>query len=78
MDKSEVNKGDIKMITDIEKNRIENSFKERCISLNIKYKTKKFYEEQASFFCGASIALNINLPIWTISIMSGREIIEKY
>ena len=66
------------MITKEEKERIEESFKQRCINNNIKFKSKKFYEVQSEFFSGVMIALNITIPGWYISIISGREIINDY
>ena len=63
---------------DATKERIEAAFSSRCISLDIKYKTKKYYEEQAAFFIGAMIALDINFPYWIVCISAGREIIKPY
>jgi hypothetical protein len=61
---------------------LEESFKERCISLRIKFRSKAFYNEQAAYFVGAMNTLMtlgiINEPIahWSLYIMSGREIVE--
>lgn len=66
------------MLNEKERIRIEEIFKSRMINNRIKYSSRKFFELQTEFFSGAMTALNILPPIWTISIMSGREIIEPY
>ncbi len=66
------------VITTEDQQRIENMFRDRCIAGNIKFKSKKFYELQVEYLCGAMVALNIQLPIWVIYIQTNREIIEPY
>lgn len=58
--------------------KIEEVFIQRCIHNNVKYKSKKYYEYQQEFFCGAMALLEIPIPKWFISIISNREIVEKY
>lgn len=60
------------------KKEIEEVFKQRCLNNDIKYKSKKYYELQTEFFSGAMAVYNEAIPSWSIMIMSGREIIEKY
>jgi hypothetical protein len=64
-----------------EKEAIENTFLIRCKNVhNIKSYTKKFYELQVEYFCGAMAILQqlgYKNPIgWEISLMSGREIVK--
>jgi hypothetical protein len=66
------------MISNEEKQRIEDSFKQRCINDNIKFKSKKYYEVQNIFFSGVMTALNLVIPTWYIPIISQREIISDY
>jgi len=70
-------------MTKEQRTEIEEVFKQRCISLNIKYKSKAFYSEQAAYFVGAMKALMVVGKItdfpdayWSITILSGREIVE--
>jgi hypothetical protein len=63
-------------MTQEQKERIEQIFIDRCKGQNIKCKSKRFYVNQCEYFTGAMAALNINLPYWTICIMSGREIVK--
>lgn len=70
-------------MTDELRKTIEDRFRERCNALGLKIGTKKFKEEQASYFAGVMTALLSTgiitelPPYWTVAIMSGRNIIEK-
>lgn len=66
------------MITKEEQKRIEDMFKNRMITLKIKFRSKTFYNKQAAFFAGVLTAINEGPPYWSLAIQSGREIIEKY
>jgi hypothetical protein len=58
--------------------RIETVFKSRCITQQVKFKSRAYYKMQLEFFSGAMAALNICPPHWIICITSNREIIENY
>lgn len=67
------------MITEAQQKVITDYFRKRCIAQGIKYKSKTYYREQASFFAGAIAVLENEVPpIWFIYCMSNREIIEPY
>lgn len=69
-------------VTNEQFQKIEEKFLLRCKTLNIKFKSKEFYQIQQDFFIGAMSALavlgyeNAMRPIWTIYIQTNREIIE--
>lgn len=68
------------MIDELKQEEIKDTFKKRMIANKIKYKSKTYYIEQASFFAGILTALGLNNcpPIWAIACSCNREIIDEY
>lgn len=69
-------------LTESEQETIKAHLIERCKAQYIKFGTKKFYQEQASFVAGVSATLcaigKTIPPYWSIACMSDREIVEKF
>src|SRR5690606_8937045 len=79
----EIKERTINILSDTLRETIEDRFRERCNALGLKIGSKKFKEEQASYFAGVmTTLLSTGIikelpPYWTIAIISGRSIIEK-
>ena len=58
--------------------KVEESFKQFCITNKVKYKSKTYYKYQLIYFNGAIPLLGEIPPKWGICLMSSREIIEDY
>lgn len=56
----------------------ELGFKNFCITNQVKYKSKQYYQLQSTYFNGAICVLGEIPPKWGVSIISNREIIEDY
>lgn len=58
--------------------RVENHFIEVCKRDRVKWGSKKFYDYQSTYFCGAMTAWNIALVKWKVLMTIDRPIVEKY
>jgi hypothetical protein len=70
-------------MTKEQEEKIKEQFVSRCKALYIRYDTKAFYKEQASFFAGvmtSNYIVNSEHPNagWSMYCMSDRSIVEPY
>jgi len=71
------------VLQDVEREVIEKQWKDRVVSQGLKPGTRTYLKAQAEFFTGAMAALKaLGYPIeqhvaWIVSIMSGRDIINR-
>lgn len=56
--------------------RIQDAFIHRCLHLKIAFESNEYYNMQQDFFVGASVALNREIPYWSICVMTRRPIVE--
>ena len=68
-------------MTKTQRAEIVRHFAERAKNFGLKPGTKRYLDAQAMFFCGAMAAAHHVAgeqvdPVWTISIMSGRDIVK--
>lgn len=56
--------------------RVEEEWKDRYPQNNLKPGNKDYLLAHNSFFLGAMVGSNTDIPYWGICIISGRDIIE--
>lgn len=71
----------LEVINDMEQESIKLAFKARCRKLGIPFKSRSYYQEQATFISGVGTTLALygkELPaFWMIACMSNREILDN-
>lgn len=65
-------------ISDEDIKRCEEVFVRRMKAQGVIWGTRTMRNYEAEFFCGCMIMANIANSRWSISIMSGRPIVEPY
>lgn len=69
---------EVKKPTQEEVDRVEKHFIEVCNREFVKWGSKKYQERERFYFCGAIMAFNFAVVKWSVNLISGRPVLNKF